>query len=178
MPGTGTTVNAATNSITLTGLNHSSDYDVYVYTVCAGLNDTSINSNRARFTTPCDVATLPYFENFDNCADPGTTRSPLPNCWSYTMLSAGTYAGASYTPAVYYTTSTGYTSSGQYCLYLYGTALTVLPEIFRPFQDYRMLVYAIVLILVMIATNNERLRAFWKRIGHVFRKKGGEVNEQ
>lgn len=56
--------------------------------------------------------------------------------------------------------------------------LTVLPEIFRPFQDYRMLVYAIVLILVMIATNNERLRAFWKRIGHIFRKKGGEVNEQ
>ena len=55
--------------------------------------------------------------------------------------------------------------------------LTVLPEIFRPFQDYRMLVYAIVLILVMIATNNEKLRAFWKRIGGIFRKKGGEVNE-
>ena len=127
-PGTGTTVNATTNSITLTGLNHSSDYDVYVYTVCSGLNDTSINSNRARFTTPCDIPTLPYTENFDNCADPGTTRSPLPNCWNYTMLSTGTYAGDSYTPAVYYTSSTGYTSSGQYCLYLYGTALTVLPE--------------------------------------------------
>ena len=127
-PGNGTVVNAATNSITLTGLAHSSDYDVYVYTVCAGLSDTSINSNRARFTTSCDVATLPYFENFDNCADPGTTRSPLPNCWNYTMLSTGTYAGASYTPAVYYTTTANYTSSGSYCLYLYGTALTVLPE--------------------------------------------------
>ena len=127
-PGNGTVVNATTNSITLTGLTHSSDYDVYVYTICAGLSDTSINSNRARFSTSCDVATLPYFENFDNCADPGTTRSPLPNCWSYTMLSSGTYAGASYTPAVYYTTTAGYTSSGDYCLYLYGTALTVLPE--------------------------------------------------
>ena len=126
--GTGTVVNTATNSITLTGLTHSSDYDVYVYTVCTALNDTSMNSNRVRFTTPCDVATLPYFENFDNCADPGTTRSPLPNCWNYNMLSTGSYAGDSYTPAVYYTSSTGYTSSGQYCLYLYGTALTVLPE--------------------------------------------------
>ncbi len=128
VPGTGTIANATTNSLTLTGLNHSSDYDVYVYTLCSGLNDTSINSNRVRFTTPCDIPTLPYFENFDNCTDPGTTRSPLPNCWNYTMLSTGTYAGSSYTPAVYYTSTTGYTSSGQYCLYLYGTALTVLPE--------------------------------------------------
>ena len=36
--------------------------------------------------------------------------------------------------------------------------LTVLPELLRQFQDYRMLAYAIVLILVMIATNNERAR--------------------
>ena len=32
--------------------------------------------------------------------------------------------------------------------------LTVLPELLRAFADYRMLVYAIVLILVMLATNN------------------------
>ena len=37
-------------------------------------------------------------------------------------------------------------------------ALTVLPELLRAFSDYRMLVYAIVLILVMLATNNERCR--------------------
>lgn len=41
--------------------------------------------------------------------------------------------------------------------------LTVLPEVLREFQDYRMLVYAIVLILVMIATNNEKIRSLWKR---------------
>jgi branched-chain amino acid transport system permease protein len=56
--------------------------------------------------------------------------------------------------------------------------LTVLPELLRQFQDYRMLVYAIVLILVMIATNNEKIRALWKRVAKSFtRKKGGEVNE-
>ena len=34
--------------------------------------------------------------------------------------------------------------------------LYVLPELLRDFYDYRMLIYAIVLILVMLATNNER----------------------
>lgn len=38
------------------------------------------------------------------------------------------------------------------------TVLTILPEALREFDDYRMLVYAIVLILVMIATNNPTVR--------------------
>lgn len=37
-------------------------------------------------------------------------------------------------------------------------ALTILPEALRQFSDYRMLVYAIVLILVMLATNNANLQ--------------------
>ena len=41
--------------------------------------------------------------------------------------------------------------------------LTVLPELLRQFQDYRMLVYAIVLIVVMIATNNEKVKAFFAK---------------
>ena len=41
------------------------------------------------------------------------------------------------------------------------TALTVLPELLRQFNDYRMLVYAIVLILVMLATNNPTVRDFF-----------------
>ena len=32
--------------------------------------------------------------------------------------------------------------------------LTVLPELLRAFESYRMLVYAVVLILVMLATNS------------------------
>ena len=36
--------------------------------------------------------------------------------------------------------------------------LTVLPELLRSFADYRMLVYAIVLILVMLGTNNAQLK--------------------
>ncbi len=39
-------------------------------------------------------------------------------------------------------------------------ALTILPEALRQFQNYRMLIYAIVLILVMLATNNPTLKSF------------------
>ena len=39
------------------------------------------------------------------------------------------------------------------------TFLTVLPEVLREFADYRMLVYAVVLILVMIFTNNPMIRS-------------------
>lgn len=41
-------------------------------------------------------------------------------------------------------------------------ALTILPEALRQFSDYRMLVYAIVLILVMLATNNPTIKGFFR----------------
>ena len=41
--------------------------------------------------------------------------------------------------------------------------LYILPEALRQFSDYRMLVYAIVLILVMLATNNPTLKNFLGR---------------
>ncbi len=52
--------------------------------------------------------------------------------------------------------------------------LTVLPEALRGFEDYRMLVYAIVLILVMLATNNPQLKALFGRI--IPRRKEGAAN--
>lgn len=44
------------------------------------------------------------------------------------------------------------------------TFLTVLPEVLREFADYRMLVYAVVLILVMIFTNNPLIRSMMNRL--------------
>ncbi len=52
-------------------------------------------------------------------------------------------------------------------------ALTILPEILREFADYRMLVYAIVLILVMLITNNPTLKGFFSRLFERKEKKGG-----
>ncbi|MBR5047582.1 MAG: branched-chain amino acid ABC transporter permease, partial [Eubacterium sp.] len=50
---------------------------------------------------------------------------------------------------------------------LAATLLTILPEALRQFADYRMLTYAIVLILVMICTYNPTIRA---RAGMVWEK--------
>ena len=54
-------------------------------------------------------------------------------------------------------------------------ALTVLPELLRAFSNYRMLVYAIVLILVMLATNNPTLTAFFSRLRRGGRAPGKEA---
>ena len=52
-------------------------------------------------------------------------------------------------------------------------ALTILPEALRSFANYRMLIYAIVLILVMLATNNPEFKAL---VGRIIpkRKEGAE----
>ncbi len=66
------------------------------------------------------------------------------------------------------------------------TVLTILPEALRSFSDYRMLVYAIVLIIVMLATNNPLLKnALYSLKNLIFRfgkkpvpdMKGGGANE-
>ena len=51
-------------------------------------------------------------------------------------------------------------------------ALTLLPEMLRAFADYRMLVYAVVLILVMLTTNNPTLKTFFARFK--FGKRAGK----
>lgn len=59
--------------------------------------------------------------------------------------------------------------------------LTVLPELLRAVNDYRMLIYAIVLILVMLVSNNPTLRAIATNIGEkitgVFRRKKAAATE-
>ena len=58
------------------------------------------------------------------------------------------------------------------------TVLTILPEALRQFSDYRMLVYAIVLILVMIVRNNPTDQGFVARVmpsaRPMTKRKGGE----
>ena len=54
------------------------------------------------------------------------------------------------------------------------TVLTVLPEMLRQFGNYRMLVYAIVLILVMLATNNPALRSMIDSTLRKLRKKNAK----
>ena len=66
------------------------------------------------------------------------------------------------------------------------TVLTILPQVLRAVDDYRMLIYAIILILVMLLTNNAMLKGYLIRVGndirHLFKRdkapkkvKGGKV---
>jgi branched-chain amino acid transport system permease protein len=55
------------------------------------------------------------------------------------------------------------------------TVVLYVPEALRQFSDYRMLVYAIVLILVMLATNNPQVRTLISRI--IPRRKGAALDE-
>ena len=68
------------NFITLTGLQPSNPYNVYVRSLCNG--DSSILSNSASFNTSCNpitvTADVPWFENFDNYAGGG--QQPFV-CW-------------------------------------------------------------------------------------------------
>ena len=124
-PGTGTTEQASSTTVTLTGLNHSTNYDAYVYTACSALSDTSIASQVVQFTTECDViTTLPYSTTFEHILPPGSGSSVVmvPNCWA-TEVTNGTYA-----PRVYYTTSTLQAPSQSYCLYFSDLGVAALPQ--------------------------------------------------
>lgn len=48
--------------------------------------------------------------------------------------------------------------------------LTILPEKLRSFSEYRMLLYAVVLIVMMLATNNAEIKEFLSRL-NPFRRK-------
>ena len=58
------------------------------------------------------------------------------------------------------------------------TVLTVLPEMLREFGNYRMLIYAIVLILVMLVSNNPMLKSFVEDIIGKFKKNKDKEGDQ
>ena len=55
------------------------------------------------------------------------------------------------------------------------TVLYVLPEQLRAFADYRMLAYAVVLIAVMLITNNQYIKNFFTGFREKRKEKGGEA---
>ena len=51
------------------------------------------------------------------------------------------------------------------------TVLTILPEMLRDFADYRMLIYAVLLIAMMLITNTPTTRAFFNNLKGLFSRK-------
>ena len=51
------------------------------------------------------------------------------------------------------------------------TVLYILPELLRSLRDYRMLIYAVVLIIVMQLTNSAKVKDLFNKItGSIFKK--------
>ena len=130
--GTGTTTIATSSPATITGLAHSTNYDAYVYTICAALNDTSTVSPVVEFATECDViTTLPYSTTFEHILPPGSGSSVVmvPNCWATEVVSTGT------APRIYYTTTAAMAPSPSYCLYFYNIGVAALPQMSMPLDS-------------------------------------------
>lgn len=64
VPGTGTLVSSTTNPYTLSGLNSSSKYEVYVKDSCSP-TDVSAWAGPLTFATLCTPVSAPYTQNFD-----------------------------------------------------------------------------------------------------------------
>ena len=55
------------------------------------------------------------------------------------------------------------------------TLLVLLPELLRGLQTYRMIIYAVVLIIIMLVSNNDQLKNMFSNIFKK-NKKGGVEN--
>ena len=125
--GQGDTVVATGSPVTLTGLNHSTNYDAYVYTVCDLLNATSTPSAVVQFTTDCaPYTTLPYVMNFENLLPAGSSIATiLPNCWA-------SETGSSAVAHVVYTTNSNQATSPQHAFLMSENGVVALPEMGVP----------------------------------------------
>ena len=74
-PGTGSTQTTTDTTVTLSGLFSNTCYDVYVQSLCGGTT-ASPWFGPVTVCTPCQAATIPYADDFQNWS----TTSPLP-CW-------------------------------------------------------------------------------------------------
>ena len=79
-PGTGNvTMVSGTPATTISGLEPSTDYDVYVSADCGAYTSNAITKS---FMTPCEgLTTVPQTWNFDENLTAGTSSYPLPECW-------------------------------------------------------------------------------------------------
>lgn len=87
--GTGMLVTSVVDSVTLYGLNHSTQYEVYVRGLC-GIGDTSNWSFATYFNTLCGIIdSLPYSVSFGSSAHVGSSVHPY--CWTYGGYSSYPY---------------------------------------------------------------------------------------
>lgn len=89
--GTGTVVSTTTNPYTITGLNASTAYDVYVRSACSATDFSNWTGPKTLRTECGAITTLPYFENFDGPTIQYNGHAYL-ECWSALQSDNAHYA--------------------------------------------------------------------------------------
>ena len=122
------------NTVSLSGLNANTLYEVYVKALCGGGDES--NWFTGYFRTGCAPMTqLPYEDNLDSYVGSTSTYdvlNNLPSCWDY--HSASIYDPYTQYPILY--SGAAYAASGSNSLYFYtyasydyGDQIAILPEI-------------------------------------------------
>ncbi|MGD9492276.1 MAG: choice-of-anchor J domain-containing protein [Bacteroidales bacterium] len=82
-PGTGTRVVTSSNPFSISSLSANTSYSFYIRSICA-VGDTSNWAGPMTFTTACDVASIPFFEGFENN---NVQDAAIANCWTQEAVS-------------------------------------------------------------------------------------------
>ncbi len=99
---------STTMPYTLSGLTANTAYEIQVAAVCSE-TENSDWTNTVAFRTACDVATLPYVDDFENGI----------YCWTVGNMQS---TSSSYIPSAY--SGTSYSHNGTYCLRLHAYVYT------------------------------------------------------
>gem|GEM_PF-3563170 len=88
---------SGSNSVTVTGLDAATSYEVYVMSDCDEDGESAL-SDAVFFTTLCDIFEAPYFENFNGSTwvpgtDFGNTDMEIDDCWDNDEPVAGFFWG-------------------------------------------------------------------------------------
>ena len=105
LPGSGTTGLEASGTTSgtsqnVTGLTPSTNYTVYIRSVC-GSSTGRWNPSSEAFSTLCGLVTGNLYENFDTTQAGGSTNPSPPNCWTYLDDMTGTGYAYTYNSATY-----------------------------------------------------------------------------
>ena len=131
-PGEGTVETAYDTFYTIYGLNPNTEYDVYVWADCGGLESTSIDAN---FRTDCGpISQLPYFEDFETGIY-STSQDNYILCWSRFASDPAHYV---------YVPSNNYAHSGTHFLDFHWTSncynIAIAPELDQSFDVSQLMV--------------------------------------
>ena len=131
-PGQGTMETAYDTAYTIYGLNPNTEYDVYVWSDCGGLESTSID---ASFRTDCGpIVELPYSENFETGIY-STSQDNYILCWNRYASDPSHYV---------YVPSNSYAHSGTHFLDFHHTTncynIAIAPELDQTFDISQLMV--------------------------------------